>query len=48
MEAIYEKEKKLTIKQKIKRARKESDRFLRERNLKLTRVTSKKSKKVVA
>lgn len=48
MEEIYEEEKKLTIKQKIKRARRESDKFLRTRKLNLTRVTSKKSKKVVA
>lgn len=48
MEEIYEEEKELTIKQKIKKARKESDKFLRARKLNLTRVTSKKSKKVVA
>jgi len=46
MEKIHEDEKGLTLEQKIKKLREESEQFLLERNLKLKRVMPKESRHV--
>lgn len=46
MEKIYEDEKGLTLEQRVKKLREESERFLSERNLKLKRVSPKESRHV--
>ena len=46
MEGIYEEEKDLTIEQRLKKLKKESDSFLAEHKLKLTRVKRPTHKKI--
>lgn len=48
MEKIYEEEKILSVEQRIKRIREESDKFMLERNLSLRRVKPLESKHVVS
>ena len=47
-EKIYEEEKTLNIQQRVKKIRKESDKFLLERKLNLKRVKPKELKHIVA
>ncbi len=46
MEKIHEDEKGLTLEQKIKKLREESEQFLLERNLRLKRVRPKESRHI--
>ena len=48
MEKIYEEEKGLNARQRIKKCREESDKFMRERKLRLKRVKPKEPKHAVA
>jgi hypothetical protein len=48
MENIYKEEKGLSMEERIKRLREDSDRFMLERNLRLTRVKPKERRKVEA
>ena len=46
MEKIYEEEKSLSLEQRVKKIREESDRFIKERNLDLKRVRPKEIKNI--
>jgi len=46
MEKIYEEEKELSTKQRIKKIREESDKFILERNLNLKRIKPKEVKHI--